>query len=168
MVAIRSSPRNSKHSEQCRVDCVKLPPRSPRSKCICGAVCQIHQRVVLEPPDNVGDQSLRRAIREFVTHYHQERNHQGLSNRLIVPNSNLQTAGSVLPPRTRGSHVELLLSIGSLIFTAGEFPDHTGRRSQMRPMQAAGRRPKDTRFCDDRWEKACPLASPPAPRSPKV
>ncbi|HEY1213695.1 MAG TPA: hypothetical protein VGE93_08690, partial [Bryobacteraceae bacterium] len=31
-----------------------------------------------------GEHSLRRAIREFVTHYHQERNHQGLDNRLIV------------------------------------------------------------------------------------
>jgi len=30
---------------------------------------------------------------ELTTHYHQERNHQGLS--MIVPNSNLQTAGSI-------------------------------------------------------------------------
>jgi hypothetical protein len=28
---------------------------------------------------------LRNAIREFVGHYHLERNHQGLGNRLIVP-----------------------------------------------------------------------------------
>jgi putative transposase len=32
-----------------------------------------------------GEDSLRNAIREFVAHYHLERNHQGLSNRLIVP-----------------------------------------------------------------------------------
>jgi len=33
----------------------------------------------------VGERSLRRAITEFVTHYHYERNHQGLGNVLIFP-----------------------------------------------------------------------------------
>jgi putative transposase len=28
---------------------------------------------------------LRKAIQEFVVHYHLERNHQGLGNRLIMP-----------------------------------------------------------------------------------
>jgi putative transposase len=32
-----------------------------------------------------GEDSLRNATREFVAHYHSERNHQGLGNRLIVP-----------------------------------------------------------------------------------
>jgi len=32
-----------------------------------------------------GEDSLRKAIREFVEHYHAERNHQGLGNRLILP-----------------------------------------------------------------------------------
>ncbi len=33
----------------------------------------------------IGEGSLRRAIREFVDHYHHERNHQGLGNRLVLP-----------------------------------------------------------------------------------
>jgi putative transposase len=33
----------------------------------------------------VGQASLRRVIGEFMTHYHAERNHQGLENRLIRP-----------------------------------------------------------------------------------
>jgi transposase InsO family protein len=33
----------------------------------------------------LGQASLRRAISEFVMHYHAERNHQGLANRLIRP-----------------------------------------------------------------------------------
>ena len=33
----------------------------------------------------VEEASLRRALREFEDHYHHERNHQGLDNRLIVP-----------------------------------------------------------------------------------
>ena len=32
----------------------------------------------------IGEGSLRRAVREFVEHYHHERNHQGLGNRLIL------------------------------------------------------------------------------------
>jgi len=33
----------------------------------------------------VDEASLRRAVREFVAHYHEERNHQGLGNVLIFP-----------------------------------------------------------------------------------
>ena len=32
-----------------------------------------------------GETSTRKAVRAFVTHYHTERNHQGLDNELIVP-----------------------------------------------------------------------------------
>ena len=32
-----------------------------------------------------GEESLRKAIQNFVAHYHSERNHQGLKNRLISP-----------------------------------------------------------------------------------
>ena len=32
-----------------------------------------------------GEESLRTAIQNFIVHYHTERNHQGLSNRLIDP-----------------------------------------------------------------------------------
>ena len=31
-----------------------------------------------------GERHVRRAITEFVGHYHRERNHQGLDNRLII------------------------------------------------------------------------------------
>ena len=33
----------------------------------------------------VGEASLRRAVAEFIEHYHRERNHQGLRNQLIEP-----------------------------------------------------------------------------------
>ncbi len=32
-----------------------------------------------------GEESLRRAVREYVAHYHTERNHQGLDNAIIEP-----------------------------------------------------------------------------------
>jgi putative transposase len=31
----------------------------------------------------IGQASLRRAVREYIEHYHEERNHQGLENQLI-------------------------------------------------------------------------------------
>jgi len=33
----------------------------------------------------IGEGSLRYAIYQYMTHYHSERNHQGLNNQLIVP-----------------------------------------------------------------------------------
>ena len=33
-----------------------------------------------------GETSLRRAVRQFLEHYHGERNHQGLGNKLIESN----------------------------------------------------------------------------------
>ena len=33
----------------------------------------------------IGVPMLRRAVHEYMEHYHRERNHQGLGNRLIVP-----------------------------------------------------------------------------------
>lgn len=32
-----------------------------------------------------GERSLRKATREYAAHYHRERNHQGIDNRLIEP-----------------------------------------------------------------------------------
>jgi hypothetical protein len=40
---------------------------------------------LLVAADFFGEGSLREAMREFVAHYHLERNHQGLGNRLIIP-----------------------------------------------------------------------------------
>jgi hypothetical protein len=46
----------------------------------------------LVPP---GEAHLRRAISEYVAHYHQERNHQGLDNELIVPAAAANGVGKV-------------------------------------------------------------------------
>jgi putative transposase len=43
-----------------------------------------------------GEDSSRTAIQNFVAHYHGERNHQGLGNRLISPEpGHLRTSGAV-------------------------------------------------------------------------
>ena len=43
----------------------------------------------------LGERHFRRAITEFVEHYHHERNHQGLNNRLIVGSPLGDTPGRV-------------------------------------------------------------------------
>lgn len=43
----------------------------------------------------LGERHFRRAIAEFVEHYHRERNHQGLRNALIVGGPPSGTAGRV-------------------------------------------------------------------------
>ncbi len=43
-----------------------------------------------------GERSLRKATREYAAHYHTERNHQGLENRLIEPDDLTEsTAGEI-------------------------------------------------------------------------
>jgi putative transposase len=48
-----------------------------------------------------GEQSLRRAIAEFEAHYHRERNHQGLDNRLIDPDAGVGHADGQVQCRER-------------------------------------------------------------------
>ena len=66
------------------VQSVKLPPRSPNLNGYAERFVRTIKESCLERMILFGEGSLRRAIHEFVAHYHHERNHQGLGNRLIV------------------------------------------------------------------------------------
>ena len=62
-----------------------------------------------------GEASLRKRIFEFVAHYHLERNHQGLGNRLIIaPQAEVRIQGGDPALQPVGRNVELLLPPGSL------------------------------------------------------
>ena len=50
----------------------------------------------------VGDRHLRRAIAEYVEHYHRERNHQGLANELIESASAIERVGRIRGHPRRG------------------------------------------------------------------
>ena len=69
------------------VDCVKLPPRSPNLNAYAERFVRSIKESCLKRLILFGEQSLRRAIREFVAHYHHERNHQGKGNVLLFPPS---------------------------------------------------------------------------------
>jgi putative transposase len=66
------------------IQCVKLPPRSPNLNAYAERFVRTIKEGCLEQMIFFGEDSLRNAIREFVEHYHYERNHQGLDNRLII------------------------------------------------------------------------------------
>jgi len=44
---------------------------------------------------------LRTAIREFMFHYHAERNHQGIGNQLIIPDISNVGSGGVIERKER-------------------------------------------------------------------
>src|SRR5712692_7000389 len=78
------------------VKSVKLPPRSPNLKALPERFVRTIKESCLERMILFGEESLRTAIFSFVAHYHTERNHQGLANRLISPEvGHLGNAGVV-------------------------------------------------------------------------
>lgn len=55
----------------------------------------------------IGEQSLRTAVREYLSHYHLERNHQGLGNKILQPEPDLANATGSIEYRERlGGPVE--------------------------------------------------------------
>jgi len=70
------------------VESVKLPPRSPNLNAHAERFVRSIKESCLERLILFGESSLRTAVQNFVAHYHSERNHQGLGNRLIKPDPN--------------------------------------------------------------------------------
>jgi putative transposase len=70
------------------VESVRLPPRSPNLNSYEERFVRSIKESCLERMILFGEGSLRTTVREFVAHYHTERNHQGIGNILIVPDRN--------------------------------------------------------------------------------
>ena len=67
------------------VESVKLPPRSPNLNAYAERFVRSIKESCLDRMIFFGEESLRTAIKNFIAHYHSERNHQGLANQLISP-----------------------------------------------------------------------------------
>jgi len=84
--------RDTKYSTEFRtflvredVHVIRLPPRSPNLSAYAERFIRSIRDECLSKVIPIGARMLRRALHEYVSHYHLERNHQGLGNVLIVP-----------------------------------------------------------------------------------
>jgi transposase InsO family protein len=82
--------RDSKWSRDVRrrlsdagVRLVVMPERAPNANAYAERLVRSIKEECLDRPIPIGECHFRRAVVEFVEHYHEERNHQGLDNRLI-------------------------------------------------------------------------------------
>ena len=73
------------HLEQAGVTCVRLPARSPNLTPHIERFMRTIKEECLGRMIFFGQNSLPNAVHEFLVHYHRERNHQGLENKLIDP-----------------------------------------------------------------------------------
>ena len=83
------------------VESVKLPPRNPNLNAHAERFVRSIKESCLERLILFGESSLRTAVQNFVTHYHSERNHQGLGNRLIFPDAAAVGSAGVIQRRER-------------------------------------------------------------------
>jgi transposase InsO family protein len=78
------------------VEPVVLPPQSPNLNAHCERFVRSIKEEALDRMIVMGEASLHYAIRCYLSHYHAERNHQGLANRLITPEPDVGwTSGAV-------------------------------------------------------------------------
>jgi putative transposase len=84
--------RDAKYSDAFRgiitragTDVIRLPPGSPNLNAFAERFVRSIKEECLNRMIFVGLPPLRHAITEYLTHYHGERNHQGMENRLLKP-----------------------------------------------------------------------------------
>jgi transposase InsO family protein len=83
------------------VKSVKLLPRSPNWNPHAERFVRTIKESCLDRLILFGEGSRRKAIHEFMAHYHHERNHQGLGNRLIIPDKSHAGDGGEIRRRER-------------------------------------------------------------------
>ena len=89
--------------ESSDIEVVVLPPRSPNLNAHLERFMRSLKSECLNRMIFFGEASLRRALKEFGRHFHHERNHQGLKNRIIDAGNEVgRTNGEVLCRRRLG------------------------------------------------------------------
>ena len=83
------------------VESVKLPPRSPNLNAYAERFVRSIKESCLNRMIWFGEASLRKGMEEFVRHYHGERNHQGLGNRLLMPGEGTGRGSGAVQRRER-------------------------------------------------------------------
>ena len=99
--------RDTKHLPLCEIlestdtDVVTLPPKSPNLNSHLERFMRSLKSECLDRMILFGETSLRRALKQFSEHYHHERNHQGLDNRIIEPGDEVGRANGEIQDRER-------------------------------------------------------------------
>jgi transposase InsO family protein len=83
------------------VKVLKLPPRSPNLNAFAERFVLSIKSECLERIIPLGESHLRHVIAEYMRHYHQERNHQGLGNALISGDPAISIAHGAVKSRRR-------------------------------------------------------------------
>lgn len=83
------------------VEVIRLPPRSPNLNAYAERFVRSVKSECLSKLVPIGVWMLRRALHEYMEHYHHERNHQGLANQLIDPVLIRQPQSDVTVRRSR-------------------------------------------------------------------
>jgi len=100
--------RDTKYSQRFRefvaevgTEVIRLPPLSPNLNALTERFVRSIKEEYLGKMIFVGQASWRRAIAGYMTHFHEERNHQGLENRLIRRSSAVAANDPVIHRRAR-------------------------------------------------------------------
>ncbi|MHB8864588.1 MAG: integrase core domain-containing protein [Pirellulaceae bacterium] len=94
LCGISKCPRSRRHQ-------VRLPPQGPNLNAHLERFFGSLKSECLDRLIFFGEESLRRAVKQYLAHYHQERSHQGLGNRLISPGEDAGRAGGAIDCRER-------------------------------------------------------------------
>jgi len=100
--------RDTKYTEDFRdsldreaVKAVRCPVRAPNCNAFVERFVRSIKEECLDCMILFGEASLRRALTEYVAHYHAERNHQGVDNRLLEPPDTSSAANEAVYRRER-------------------------------------------------------------------
>ena len=72
-----------------------MPPRSPNLNAFVERLVRSIKEECLSKLLLFGEEALKKALSEDVQHYHQERNHQGMENRLLFPEDRPSVKGPI-------------------------------------------------------------------------
>ena len=93
-MTLRSHDRDSKFTDSfdqlfrsIGIEPLKLPPRSPNLNAFAERWVRSVKEECLDQLILFGERSLRRALNEYIAHYHHERNHQGRDNAILFPDA---------------------------------------------------------------------------------
>ena len=77
------------------IEPVKLPARSPNLNAYAERFVRSMKEECLDRLVLFGERSLQHAIKQYLAHYHSERNHQGIGNVIPFPDDRIHQAGGV-------------------------------------------------------------------------